>query len=135
VQAETCAGFFIAKYVIGKNVYGKKHDLQIIIFLPKIYFFMRPDLSRVSQNFHNYINHVPEDDLAEAFEKQSASFIRFLDTIPHDKYDYRYAENKWTIREVLQHRIDPGRIFAYRALRFVCKDSTAMQRFAHNSYS
>lgn len=96
---------------------------------------MRPDLSRVSQNFHNYINHVPEDDLAEAFEKQSASFIRFLDTIPHDKYDYRYAENKWTIREVLQHIIDAERIFAYRALRFARKDSTPLPGFDENSYA
>ena len=96
---------------------------------------MRPDLSRVSQNFHGYINHVTEDELPEAFEKQSGSFIRFLDTIPADKYDHRYGEDKWTIKEVIQHIIDAERIFAYRALRFARKDKTPLQGFDENAYA
>lgn len=95
---------------------------------------MRPDLSRVAENFHNYVNQVPEDDLAEAFERQSASFVRFLETIPPDRYDHRYAEDKWTIREVLQHIIDAERIFAYRALRFARKDRTPLPGFDENAY-
>jgi hypothetical protein len=79
---------------------------------------MRPDLSLVGSSFHNYINQVPEDDIMEAFNKQSAAFVRFLETIPTEKYDYRYAEGKWSIKEVLQHIIDAERVFAYRALRF-----------------
>lgn len=96
---------------------------------------MRPDLSRVANWFHNYINLVTEDELAEAFEKQSASFIRFLDTIPNDKYDYRYGDGKWTIKEVLQHIIDAERIFAYRALRFARKDKTPLPGFDENAYA
>lgn len=96
---------------------------------------MRPDLSRVPGNFHVYINHVTEDDLFEAFEKQSGSMIRFLDTIPNDKYDYRYGSDKWTIKEVLQHIIDAERIFAYRALRFARKDKTPLPGFDENTYA
>ncbi len=96
---------------------------------------MRPDLSRVSSNFHGYINHVPEDDLAEAFDKQSASFVRFLDAIPNDKYDYRYGDDKWTIKEVLQHVIDAERVFAYRALRFARKDKTPLPGFDENAFA
>jgi hypothetical protein len=82
---------------------------------------MRPELSRVGSFYHNYINQVPDDDLSEAFEKQSASLFRFLETIPPDKYDYRYADGKWTLKELLQHIIDAERIFSYRALRFARK--------------
>lgn len=96
---------------------------------------MRPDLSRVGNFYHNYINLVTESELAEAFEKQSASFIRFLETIPTDKYDYRYADDKWTIKEVLQHIIDAERIFGYRALRFARKDKTPLAGFDENSYA
>lgn len=96
---------------------------------------MRPDLSRVGNFYHNYINLVKEDELAEAFEKESASFIRFLDTIPAEKYDYRYAEDKWTIKEVLQHIIDAERIFSYRALRFARKDKTPLPGFDENSFA
>jgi uncharacterized damage-inducible protein DinB len=96
---------------------------------------MRPDLSRVGDFYHNYINQVAEDDLSEAFTRESASFVRFLETIPTDKYDYRYAEGKWTIKEVLQHIIDAERIFAYRALRFARKDSTPLPGFDENSFA
>lgn len=96
---------------------------------------MRPDLSRVGNFYHNYINLVTEDELAEAFDKESASFIRFLDTIPMEKYDYRYAEGKWTIKEVLQHIIDAERIFSYRALRFARKDKTPLPGFDENSFA
>jgi hypothetical protein len=34
-----------------------------------------------------------------------------------DKFDYRYAEGKWNIKEIIQHVIDTERIFGYRALR------------------
>ncbi len=96
---------------------------------------MRPDLSRVGSFYHNYINHVSEDNLSEAFAKESASMIRFLETIPPDKYDYRYAEGKWTIKEVLQHIIDAERIFAYRALRFARKDPTPLPGFDENLFA
>ncbi|HKZ65504.1 MAG TPA: DinB family protein [Chitinophagaceae bacterium] len=96
---------------------------------------MRPDLSRVGTSFHDYINQVTEDELAEAFDKESGSFIRFLDTIPSEKYDYRYAEDKWTIKEVLQHIIDAERIFDYRALRFARKDNTPLPGFDENAFA
>jgi len=96
---------------------------------------MRPDLSLVGASFHNYINQVPEDDLMEAFNKQSAAFIRFLETIPSEKYEYRYADGKWTIKEVLQHIIDAERVFAYRALRFARKDATPLPGFDENLFA
>ncbi|MGZ5222250.1 MAG: DinB family protein [Chitinophagaceae bacterium] len=96
---------------------------------------MRPDLSRVGNWYHNYINMVTEDELSEAFNKESASFIRFMETIPPEKYDYRYAEGKWTIKEVLQHIIDAERIFSYRALRFARKDKTPLPGFDENLFA
>jgi uncharacterized damage-inducible protein DinB len=90
---------------------------------------MRPDLSRVPQFYHNYINHVPQDELIEAFTIETPVFIQFLENIPENKYDYRYADNKWTIKEVLQHIIDAERVFAYRALRFARKDLTFLPGF------
>ena len=96
---------------------------------------MRPDLFRVGDWYHNYINQVPEDDLIIAFDKQGAALVRFLGTIPSDKYDYRYAEGKWTIKEVLQHIIDAERVFSYRALRFARKDSTPLPGFDENLFA
>ena len=96
---------------------------------------MRPDLSRVPAFYHNYINQVPQDDLLEAFNAQTPAFIQFIENIPADKYDYRYADGKWTIRELLQHVIDAERIFSYRALRFARKDPTFLPGFDENAYA
>jgi hypothetical protein len=96
---------------------------------------MRPDLSRVPQFYHNYINHVPEDELIKAFNTETPAFIQFIEGIPPDKYDYRYADGKWTNKEVLQHIIDAERVFAYRALRFARKDPTFLPGFDENLFA
>jgi hypothetical protein len=96
---------------------------------------MHPDLSRVGSWYHNYIKLVPEEDIAEAFTNQSASLFSFLDSIPVEKRDYKYAPDKWTIKEVVQHLIDAERIFAYRALRFARFDRTPLNSFDENSYA
>ena len=86
----------------------------------------KPDLARVPEFYHNYINQVPESDLMLAFKNGTRVFIDFLENIPPAKIDFAYAEGKWTVKEVLQHIIDGERVFAYRALRFARKDSTPL---------
>jgi len=95
----------------------------------------RPDLSRVPEFYHTYINQVQENKLLKAFRVQTVSFIKFLKKLPAEKRDYRYAEDKWTIKEVLQHIIDAERIFAYRALCFARKDATPLPGFDENEYA
>jgi hypothetical protein len=52
-----------------------------------------------------------------------------------DKFDYRYAEGKWTIKEIIQHIIDTERIFAYRALRISRNDQTPLPGFDENDFA
>ena len=51
------------------------------------------------------------------------------------KKDFRYAEGKWSVREVLCHLIDAERIFCYRALRFARNDKTPLSVFDENEYA
>lgn len=95
----------------------------------------RPDLSRVPEYYHRYINQVKEDDLAAAFAWQRSAIQPLLKNIPVDKVDYRYAEGKWSVKELLQHLIDAERIFAYRALCFARKDTTPLPGFDENMYA
>jgi len=96
---------------------------------------MRPDLSRVPPFYHNYIKHVPEDDLMTSFRNQTNVFIDFLQKIPVNKIDYAYDKGKWTIKEMLQHVIDAERVFSYRALRFARKDPTPLPGFDENLFA
>ena len=51
-----------------------------------------------------------------------------------DKFDYRYDEGKWTIKEIIQHLIDSERVFSYRALRISRNDKTPLPGFDENSF-
>lgn len=76
-----------------------------------------------------------EYTLIEELEISLHRFIKFVQDIPMDKFDYRYAEGKWTIKEIIQHLIDSERIFAYRALRFSRNDTTELPGFDENFYA
>lgn len=83
-----------------------------------------------------YINLVDDSySLVEEMEISVHNLIHFVREIPMDKYEYRYAEGKWTIKEILQHIIDSERIFAYRALRFSRGDETSLPGFDENEYA
>ena len=58
-----------------------------------------------------------------------------LSELPKNKESYRYAKDKWTIKELLQHCIDTERIFNYRALRFARNDKTSLQGFEQDEYN
>jgi uncharacterized damage-inducible protein DinB len=95
----------------------------------------RPDLSRLPEFYHNYINQVDGDELMNVLQKQTRPFLKLMKEIPKKKRNYRYAEGKWSIKEVLQHIIDAERIFAYRALCFARKDITPLPGFEENDYA
>ena len=60
------------------------------------YIMARPDLLEVPVFYHNYVNQVQEDNVAEAIQKNGERALSFFRTIPSGKWDYRYAEGKWT---------------------------------------
>lgn len=86
-------------------------------------------------NFNaTYIKAAANVELIEELEICLHEFIRFVQNIPMDKFDYRYAEGKWTIKDIIQHVIDTERIFAYRALRISRNDATPLPGFEENDY-
>ena len=82
-----------------------------------------------------YIKAIENVELLEELEISLHEFIKFVQNIPMDKFDYRYAEGKWTIKEIIQHIIDTERIFAYRALRISRNDKTPLPGFEENDYA
>ncbi|AYN68006.1 DinB family protein [Euzebyella marina] len=84
--------------------------------------------------YKNYIDLVKDVELMDMLQRQSQNFPEFMATIPQSKLDFRYAENKWTMAEVLLHIIDSERIFQYRALRFSRGDQTPLPGFEQDDY-
>jgi uncharacterized damage-inducible protein DinB len=88
-----------------------------------------------SGGFTTYIKEAGNVNLIEELEISLHDFIRFVQDIPMDKFDYRYAEGKWTIKDIIQHIMDCERIFAYRALRFSRNDKTSLPSFEEDNYA
>jgi hypothetical protein len=57
-----------------------------------------------------------------------------LNHVPESRGDYRYASEKWSIKEVVGHLSDTERVFAYRALRIGRGDTTPLSSFDDQSY-
>jgi uncharacterized damage-inducible protein DinB len=93
------------------------------------------DLSRVFEYYHRYINLAINDDLKTAFDKHQTELVALLKEVPKKKWSYRYAEGKWSVKEVVQHIIDAERVFVYRALCFARKDQTQLPSFDENLFA
>lgn len=84
--------------------------------------------------YKQYINNAGNLNLLDAIKQSSETLIKLFETISEDKMNFKYADDKWTIKEMLLHIIDTERFFAYRALRFARKDKTNLPGFEHNDY-
>ncbi|NDP26983.1 MAG: DinB family protein [Flavobacterium sp.] len=91
-------------------------------------------VNEYSEFVATYINALKDVNLMEELEISLHDFIKFVQNIPMDKFDYRYAEGKWTIKDIIQHIIDAERIFGYRALRISRNDKTPLLGFEENDY-
>ena len=96
---------------------------------------MRPLPNSYPGYFDKYINLIPENEVINALHNQEKNAVQFFESISEEQSLYSYAENKWTIKEVLQHVIDCERIFAYRALSIARKDSNILPSFNENQYA
>lgn len=92
-----------------------------------------------SDEYNPYYKHYIE--LAEKFEMNEGLLMRlehasaFYNNIPEERWDYAYADGKWTIKEVLLHIIDTERIFAYRALCIGRGDKSSFPGFDQDDYT
>lgn len=84
--------------------------------------------------YQTYIIKTKDFNLKEGLQSNFETVQLFLKSIPKDKLEYRYADGKWSIKEVIQHIIDTERIFAYRALRIARQDQTPLPGFDQDDY-
>ena len=78
----------------------------------------RPEPNEAAHYYDGYINLVQDDNIIDFLQSQLSETQSFLESISEDKSLSRYAPEKWTIRQVLNHVNDGERIFLYRLLWF-----------------
>lgn len=86
--------------------------------------------------YARYVTRIPDGaDVLDLLARQQVSTVARLAAVPADRVGYRYAPDKWTVREIVMHLSDVERIMAYRALRVARGDATPLPGFDENAYT
>ena len=94
----------------------------------------KPAPTEHAPEFSMYVTLVEEGDIIQTLEQQLENSLSLLRTISPDKANFRYAPDKWSVKELLGHLIDSERIFSYRALCFARNDQTPLPGYEQNDY-
>ena len=78
----------------------------------------RPDETEAAPYYFKYIDRVPPGDVLRTLEAQERDVLALLAPLPEERTLRRYAEGKWSLREVLAHLSDTERVSAFRAFWF-----------------
>ncbi len=96
----------------------------------------KPNSSEYPEYSNIYMSLLNENEnILNQLWQNFSSIKKLIYSLPEEKLYFRYAENKWTIKEILVHLIDDERIFAYRALRYARNDKTPLHGFDENHYA
>jgi hypothetical protein len=95
----------------------------------------RPAPAEYAAYFERYVTRVPEADVLRALEAQPAEWKEALSGVSEERSRFRYAPDKWSIRQVLGHMIDVERVFGYRALSIARSDARPLPGFEENDYA
>lgn len=80
---------------------------------------IHPPAATESFGFYDaYINRARHTDMFAALEAAHKETLALLTSLSPEMHNYRYAEGKWSIKEIVQHLMDAERNFCIRAMRF-----------------
>jgi hypothetical protein len=95
---------------------------------------MRPAETDYAPPYAGYVANVAEDDVLTAIERQSSETQKLIASIDESRAAFRYAESKWSVKEVVGHLVDAERIMAYRALAFARGETQPLPGFDEGEY-
>jgi hypothetical protein len=82
-----------------------------------------------------YLSMFPDGRVGTHLQAQTTELEDLCAGLSESDAMYRYAEGKWTIKEVLGHLLDTERVFAYRLLRISRGDVTELPGFDETTYA
>ena len=94
----------------------------------------RPASDECADFYQPYIATV-EGELFPALERDGQAWRAMLAAVPSGREGHRYAEGKWSIRQVVGHVIDAERMFTMRAMAFARGDRSHFPSFDENAYA
>ena len=94
---------------------------------------IHPSTAEHPEYHGHYIAQVPQGNILDILQQGLDTTLALLGGASA-RADFRYAPDKWSLKEVVGHVIDTERIFAYRTLRFARNDKTPLSGFEQDDY-
>ncbi len=94
----------------------------------------RPDANEYNPYYSTYINLIPNGDIIRILEQQMKETNLLLKDISDSEGHFRYAPNKWSIKEVIGHIADTERIMAYRLLSIARGETAELPGYNDDMY-
>jgi uncharacterized damage-inducible protein DinB len=95
----------------------------------------KPQPGEYPSSYETYIRLIPaEADIFAVFAEQEAELAAYFSQLTEEQAAHRYAEGKWSLKQLLGHVTDTERIMAYRLLCVSRGDQTPLPGFDENTY-
>ncbi len=94
----------------------------------------RPTESEYAPYYQSYIDQVSESDILPVLRSQMDELDVLLAHVKPEQETFRYAEGKWSIREIVGHLIDGERVFGYRAFCVARGEQQSLPGFDQDEY-
>lgn len=94
----------------------------------------RPLKGEYNPYYERYIRLVPDGDLIEVLIQLREGTAELMAKLSEAQGDYRYAPDKWSLKEVIGHINDTERIMSYRLLRVARGDKTPLPGFDEDDF-
>ncbi len=96
----------------------------------------RPNRNEYPEAYQPYLDQVEPGNFMELLDQNTKTIIALFESMDDKTAKLKYAEDKWTIKEVLMHIIDTERGLSYRAIVCTRNDTnTQLYTMDEKSYA
>ena len=93
-----------------------------------------PDSTEFAPYYGKYTSRIRTNNILTTLQTQVEQTKSVLGALTETDSGFRYAPEKWSIRQMIGHMSDTERIFSYRALRIARGDKTPIEGFEQDDY-
>jgi uncharacterized damage-inducible protein DinB len=85
--------------------------------------------------YKGYISKIdPNVDIIKVLQQQLSEMLEIFNNITEEQSQHRYAEGKWSIKELIGHMCDTERIMTFRILHVARGDKNELPGFDEDTY-
>lgn len=95
----------------------------------------RPEPSEYADYYDRYVSLVPDGNVLALLQSEHDRTASLLEGLTPEQASHRYAEGKWSVKEVVGHVIDAERTFGHRAHCFARRDPAPLPDFDQTDYA